>query len=79
LGEAPVDPLGATSTWNSDSPEAASLQGSPVAPRRVARSQTTPSRNPNRNRLFAAGGAAALVLVLGAIISKSTSEDGTIT
>ena len=76
LDETPVDPLAATSTWNSDSPAAASPQSSPVAPRQEAGLQVAPPRGPNRNRLFAAGGAAALVL-LGVIIITITNKDGT--
>ena len=65
LGEAPVDPLGATSTWTTDNDAATSLP-----------SETVPPRGPRRNWLLIAGGAAALVL-LGVIIITITNKDGT--
>ena len=49
LGEAPVDPLGATSTWKSDSIAAEPSQGRPVAPRQEARTQIDSPKRPNSN------------------------------
>ncbi len=63
-GEAPIDSL--TSTWTPDNVPFASHP-----------SDTVPPRGPNRKRLIAAGGAAALVLMLGVIIITITNRDGT--
>ncbi|MFO1042616.1 MAG: bifunctional serine/threonine-protein kinase/formylglycine-generating enzyme family protein [Planctomycetaceae bacterium] len=75
LNEVPADPLGATSTWNGGS--AASRQRSPVGPQPETTSQAASPIRPNRNRLFIAGGAVALVLLLGVIIITITNKAGT--